>query len=372
MPYDSEDDFASGGSDDDLDNDYDKENDYIYEKYTKRKDKTTNKKKKDIDRFNENVSSLQSTIRKLCKNENLNGIIKDCIGDIDDNRGGGCNSRRSKNYKFDNEDSEDKNNNKFSLFGNDSYEQEEEDDDDDDDDENYEIGYGKNYYNRRKPKHQKRKITIAKPMRIDINNSDAKIKKGAGKKLGKGENNEDNNIRVDRNCKREFPKFDFNPVIVVDYDLTLVDNNAKPFPGSKEFLEKLRNFNDGHNTLVLYSHANSAHINHGLDKYFNDVKHYFDEIISDHSARNNKPVTHVRRVISKISYLTGPFIIIDDLRSNLDNDQYDIVVDVNRFTKSVKNNLVNVDYDAIFCLIKKGIEKFLITKTPNIKKNYFI
>lgn len=360
MPYDSEDDFASGGSDDEVDNDYDIDNDYNYGKYSKKKAKN-NKKKKDIERFNENVSSLQNTIRQLCQNENLNDIIKECIDDVDNTRrGNGGSSSRSKNYNFDNEDSDDDTN--FSLFGNDSYG---EDDDDDDNDDG--IGYGKSQNTNRKPKNQKRKITFTKPVIID-ENLDAKSKKNTRKKLGKGDGDEEN-IRIDKNYKREFPKFDFNPVIVVDYDLTLVDNNAKPFPGSKKFLEKLRNFNDGHNTLVLYSHANSAHINHGLDKYFNDVKHYFDEIISDHSARNNKPVTHVRRVISKISYLTGPFIIIDDLRSNLDNDQYDIVVDVNRFTKSVKNDPVNVDYDGIFCLIKKGIEKFLITKTPNLKKN---
>lgn len=358
MPYDSEDDFASGGSDDDVENENDKDNDYNYVKYSKKKAKS-NKKKKDIERFSENFSSLQSTLRQLCQNENLNDIIKECIDDVDDNRrgggGGGGSSSRSKNYNFYDEDSDDDSN--FSLFGYDSYGEDEDDDE--------EKGYGKSHYTSRKPKNQKRKITFTKPIRID-KNLDAKSKKNIRKKLGKGDGEEEN-IRIDQNCKREFPKFDFNPVIVVDYDLTLVDNNAKPFPGSKEFLEKLRNFNDGHNTLVLYSHANSAHINHGLDKYFNDVKHYFDEIISDHSARNNKPVTHVRRVISKISYLTGPFIIIDDLRSNLDNDQYDIVVDVNRFTKSVKNNPVNVDYEGIFCLIKKGIEKFLITKTPNIK-----
>lgn len=364
MPYDSEDDFASDGSDDEVDNDYDKENDYNYGKYSKKKAKN-NKKKKDIERFNENVSSLQNTIRQLCQNENLNDIIKECIDDVDDTRrgsGGGCSSSsRSKNFNFDDEDSDDDSN--FSLFGNDSYGEDDDDDDDNDDG----IGYGKSHYTNRKHKNQKRKITFTKPIIID-ENIDAESKKNTRKKLGKGDGDEEN-MRMDKNYKREFPKFDFNPVIVVDYDLTLVDNNAKPFPGSKEFLEKLRNFNDGRNTLVLYSHANSAHINHGLDKYFNDVKHYFDEIISDHSARNNKPVTHVRRVISKISYLTGPFIIIDDLRSNLDNDQYDIVVDVNRFTKSVKNTPVNVDYDGIFCLIKKGIEKFLITKTPNIKKN---
>lgn len=169
--------------------------------------------------------------------------------------------------------------------------------------------------------------------------------------------------------KTQFKKYIFNPVIVVDYDLTLVDNSAKPFPASKEFIIKLRDFNDGQTTLVLYSHANAAHINHGLDKYYSDIKHCFDEIISDHSARNNKPVTHVRRVISSISSLSGPYIIIDDLRSNLDNDQYDIVIDVNRFTEFHKNTPVTVDYNGILCMMNNGVETFLSTKTPNNKTN---
>lgn len=195
MPYDSEDDFASGGSDYEVDNGYDKDNDYNYGKYSKKKAKNI-KKKKDIERFNENVSSLQSTIRQLCQNKNLNDIIKECIDDVDDTRrGSGGSSSRSKNYNFDNEDSDDDSN--FSLFGNYSYE---EDDDDDNDDG---IGYGKSHYKNRKPKNQKRKFTFTKPIIID-KNLDVKSKKNTRNKLGKGDNDEEN-IRIDKNYKREFP-----------------------------------------------------------------------------------------------------------------------------------------------------------------------
>lgn len=159
-------------------------------------------------------------------------------------------------------------------------------------------------------------------------------------------------------------RFNANPVVVVDYDMTLVDKNAKPFPDSPDFIRRIKQINGGRVTVVLYSHANSEHINYGLDRYYADVKNNFDEIIADHSARNNKPITHVRRVIPDMSRLNGPYAIIDDLRSNLDNDQYDIVIDVNRYTSYNKNTAVSVDYDGVMCMLLNGIKTFLSTKIP--------
>ncbi|KAG8270304.1 hypothetical protein J6590_088229 [Homalodisca vitripennis] len=146
------------------------------------------------------------------------------------------------------------------------------------------------------------------------------------------------------------------PVIVVDYDLTLVDRSSRPFPRSHEFIEKLSQYNDGHNQLILYSHGSPAYIDAGLAKHYEHERKYFDEIIADSSARNNKPVTHVRRVIKRMDRLSGP-------RSNLDGDQYDVVIDVTRMTSyDPRGSAVSVDYDTCFLTLEKGVRAFLATK----------
>src|SRR5436190_2510169 len=144
----------------------------------------------------------------------------------------------------------------------------------------------------------------------------------------------------------------FNTVFVVDYDMTLVDQNGRPFMGAKKFLRKLYDFNDGKSTMVSYSHATSSHIEHGLSNYFVEEADYFKEKITDHTMSTNKPVTQVRRVLSNIKDLSGPFVIIDDVRSNLDDDQYDITVDVSRHFIRDKstNKIIGVDYNTILCL----------------------
>lgn len=163
--------------------------------------------------------------------------------------------------------------------------------------------------------------------------------------------------------KYAFKGYNIYPVIVVDYDLTLVDRSSRPFPGSHEFIEKLREFNDGQLQLILYSHGSPAYIQDGLNKHFARERRYFDEIISDNSARNNKPVTHVRRLIRKLEYLIGPYVIIDDMRSNLDEDQYDIVIDITRLTSyGETGKAVSVDYASCLCLVEQQVQTFLKTK----------
>lgn len=165
---------------------------------------------------------------------------------------------------------------------------------------------------------------------------------------------------------RVYSGFRVHPVIVVDYDLTLVNCSSKPFPGSHEFIEKLRDINDGQNQLILYSHGSPAYIDEGLNKHYERERKYFDEIVSDSSARNNKPVTYVRRVIKRLDHLIGPYVIIDDKRSNLDSDQYDIVIDVTRMTKyDDKGTALSVDYHACLCTLDRGIRAFLNTKSKS-------
>lgn len=154
-----------------------------------------------------------------------------------------------------------------------------------------------------------------------------------------------------------------SPVLVVDYDLTLVDKSSRPFPGSDDFLERLRDFNEGHNQLILYSHGSPAYINEGLNRHFKRERSFFDEIISDSSARNNKPVSHVRRVIKYLDCLVGPYVIIDDMRSNLDSDQYDVVIDITRMTDyDKKGTAVSVDYATCLRTLERGVQAFLATK----------
>lgn len=158
------------------------------------------------------------------------------------------------------------------------------------------------------------------------------------------------------------------PVFVLDYDLTLVNRSSRPFPGSHEFIQKLRDFNDGQNQLILYSHGSAPYIDDGLNKHYENERKFFDEIISDSSARNNKPVTHVRRIIKDLHYLIGPYVIVDDMRSNLDSDQYDIVVDVTRMTNyDPKGVAVSVDYDTCMRTIEQGVKLFLNTKRKSLQ-----
>lgn len=169
-----------------------------------------------------------------------------------------------------------------------------------------------------------------------------------------------------RKSSASFKGFNIYPVIVVDYDLTLVDRSSRPFHGSHEFIERLRQFNDGQNQLILYSHGSPAYINEGLNKHYERERKYFDLIISDSSARENKPISQVRRVIKKLDYLIGPYVIIDDMRSNLDSDQYDVVIDITRMTKyDTDGRAVSVDYSTCLCVLDQGVQAFLNTKTKS-------
>lgn len=166
-----------------------------------------------------------------------------------------------------------------------------------------------------------------------------------------------------RNGSSSYKGFNPYPVIVVDYDLTLVNRLSRPFPGSHEFIEHLREVNDGRNELILYSHGSPAYIEDGLNKHYEHERKLFDEIISDSSARDNKPITYVRRVIKRLDHLLGPYVIIDDMRSNLDSDQYDVVIDITRMTEyDGKGTAVSVDYDTCLRTVDQGIRAFLNTK----------
>lgn len=166
-----------------------------------------------------------------------------------------------------------------------------------------------------------------------------------------------------RQVRNTYGGFRMYPVIVVDYDLTLVDRTSKPFPGSHEFIAKLREYNDGQSQIILYSHGSPAYIRESLAKNYKNEQKFFDELIADSSARDNKPVTHVRRVIKRLDYLIGPYVIIDDMRPNLDSDQYDICVDVTRMTNyDQRGKALSIDYDACLCTIEQGVQEFLKTK----------
>lgn len=166
-----------------------------------------------------------------------------------------------------------------------------------------------------------------------------------------------------RHGSTSYRGFDPYPVIVVDYDLTLVNRLSRPFPGSHEFIERLRDVNDGRNELILYSHGSPAYIDDGLARHYEHERKCFDEIISDSSARDNKPIAYVRRVIKRLDHLIGPYVIIDDMRSNLDSDQYDVVIDVTRMTEyDGKGTAVSVDYETCLRTVDDGIRAFLNTK----------
>lgn len=205
-------------------------------------------------------------------------------------------------------------------------------------------------------KAHKRKHSIAK---VD-KNKDGIVDKY---KVTKNKTSNSEQTALDHGRKSKFRKFNIHPVIVLDYDLTLVDKSSRPFSGSHEFIEKLNSFNDGQNQLILYSHGSPSYVYNGLEKHYDQQKKYFDHVVGDNSARRNKPVSVVRRLIKDMEYLIGPYIIIDDMDTNLDSDQYDIVIDVARMTNyDDKGRAVSVDYDACLCYLDENVKDFLKTK----------
>lgn len=165
--------------------------------------------------------------------------------------------------------------------------------------------------------------------------------------------------------KGAYDDWGLKPVFVVDYDLTLVDVDSKPFPGAKEFIKALHDYNNGHSILILFSHGGAQYIDEGMSKYFGREKILFYQVLSDNNMRPNKPVSYVRRVLKTAHDMVGPYVIIDDQRSNLDDDQYDITIDVTRYTNyggSTKYKAIGVDYEKILCLIDEQFADFITTK----------
>lgn len=205
---------------------------------------------------------------------------------------------------------------------------------------------------------------------VDDEESDDLLSKETSPRLNITQNSNKSLKKIKEKSIRILDLYSFNTVIVVDYDMTLVDRNARPFPGAKDFLRKLYNFNNGRVTLVLYSHATFNHIQHGMSTHFAEESEFFTETITDHTMLRNKPVTQVRRVLSNLEALSGPFVIIDDVRSNLDDDQYDITIDVSRhFLRDKSSKVIGIDYKTILCLLREGVENWLQTKKKKSNNN---
>jgi hypothetical protein len=141
-------------------------------------------------------------------------------------------------------------------------------------------------------------------------------------------------------------------LLVLDFNLTLVNNEDIPYPSSKWFLSNIRNLHSNM-YIVIYTHASKQYIENKMQYLFPFFK--YNLLISD-TTRQTKPITHVRKLIKgNLLYLCGPSVIIDDKMTNLKTSEYDIVKDVNRYKTEF-----DVNFKLLFFDLKTSIEQFFL------------
>lgn len=160
------------------------------------------------------------------------------------------------------------------------------------------------------------------------------------------------------NCTSQTPvshKIEINNayvLLVLDFNLTLVNNEDIPYASSKWFLSNIKSLHPNM-YIVIYSHASKQYVENKMKDLFPFFK--YNLLISD-TTRQTKPITYVRKLIKgNIMYLCGPSIIIDDKLSNLKTSEYDIVKDVKRYNKSDTND---IDFKTLFLDLKTSVEQF--------------
>jgi len=140
-------------------------------------------------------------------------------------------------------------------------------------------------------------------------------------------------------------------LLVLDFNLTLVNNEDIPYASSKWFLSNIKSLHPNM-YIVIYSHASKQYVENKMNDLFPYFK--YNLLISD-TTRQTKPITYVRKLIKgNLLYICGPSIIIDDKMSNLKTSEYDIVKDVKRY----KTESGDVDFKLLFFDLKISVEQF--------------
>lgn len=142
------------------------------------------------------------------------------------------------------------------------------------------------------------------------------------------------------------------PVIVLDLDLTLIDDSFKPYPQMLNFLKKMFN-NFAH--IVIWTAGNNVHLEKFLESLPPTMAKKFDYKIHDliNSTKNSAFVRNFYKNQNK-----NPFILIDDNKKILNTGGYDIVINVSNYQNSnrfnVKKNYIN--YNGLYNDLMKKIK----------------
>lgn len=163
-------------------------------------------------------------------------------------------------------------------------------------------------------------------------------------------------------------------VLCIDINYTLVDGKDRPYPSVRHFYNILRNMGD--TIIVIYTHANDEYTKTlfaGEMNFFKaDLFITRDTLIAyGFPGEFDKPVTLVRKLLTKTGHLSYPFVIIDDKLRNLNASQYDIVVPIVDYGKwkpgstgqGDPTKAIDADFLTLTRNLKKSIAAFYVNKT---------
>lgn len=159
-------------------------------------------------------------------------------------------------------------------------------------------------------------------------------------------------------------------LLIIDYDLTLVDNNSQAFPSAMKFLQNI-NVMRVNNIIfkplkVLWSLGSKSYIKETLPNNFPKYKFDFIKANNKHMSVRQKNLSDIRRNLIQLGYdryLAGPSIIIDDQKQNLKSNEYDIVKDVKKYYILSNETVIDVKYDDLYKSILHDLFEFYKTTT---------
>lgn len=158
-------------------------------------------------------------------------------------------------------------------------------------------------------------------------------------------------------------------VLILDYDLTLVDSNSRPFPSVFKFLFDIDNLQK-QNTIfkplkVIWSLGSDDYVKSSLKKHFKSCKFDFVKTNDSEMKTERKRIGSLRKDLKKYNkhdYLSCPVVIIDDQEKNLNKKDYNVTINVKNYYKyNEKNEVVDVKYNVLLKDLKNKL--LLIKKT---------
>jgi len=175
---------------------------------------------------------------------------------------------------------------------------------------------------------------------------------------------EKTNTRNRVTVKRTRPtQHKLSAVIVVDLDLTLIDETNKAYPRMEIFLAKLF---DSFSHVILWSAGNIEHIKQFIEQY-PTVNKFFMKIARLHN--NTKHSSYIDSFIKRKNI--WPYVLIDDRLINLETGDYDIAVDVKKYYREhIRDNNIYINYELLFTDLMYNIRVWNTNPYPTTNRNY--